>query len=208
MNKNVLEISVRSDLGGGPKHLLDLLVNNNSEHRLFSAVPTGFDYSERIKQASVDSIHIPHRKFSIITFIKIILFCKKNNIKTVHSHGRGAGYYSRPMKLLGFKTIHTLHGVHIEKTILNKIKVKIDQLLTPLTDIFICVSDGEKKCAIDNKVALSSKIKVIYNGVEVQNQKICAPKLRCLVDYLFRKATTILLPRLKDFVLNTHVRSL
>ena len=206
MTKRVLEISVRADLGGGPKHLLDLLTCNKSDIELFSAIPFGYDYSDKIISKSKAAINIPHRNFSILSFIKIVLFCKKYKVKTVHSHGRGAGYYSRLLKLFGFKVIHTLHGVHVEDGIVNKVKVTIDQLLTPFTDLFICVSNGEKKKALDYQVVNPVRVKVIFNGVLSQEPtqfKSNIPQVAMLGRLSHPKGYDLLISAIEDFCLKS-----
>ena len=204
MSKNVLEISVRSDIGGGPKHLLDLLSYNQSGHKLFCAIPFGYELSEQIKAKAVESIEIPHRSFSLIVLIKLINFCKKNNITVVHSHGRGAGYYSRLMKLFGFKIIHTLHGVHIEEGLINKIKLIIDQVLVSLTDKFICVSNGEKEKALKYKVINKSKTTVIFNGVlpqtELAKRDSKIPRIAMLGRLSYPKGYDLLIDQIEIFI--------
>lgn len=200
----VLEISSRSDIGGGPKHLLDILTHNDNKHKLFSAIPYGYKLSDKIKDKSINSVEIPHRSFSILSFFKVISFCKKNNITVVHSHGRGAGYYSRIMKLFGFKVIHTLHGVHIEKGLINYIKLKIDQLLKPLTDHFICVSEGEKKKALKYKVINEKKSIVIFNGVLPQKglstRESKIPKIAMLGRLSYPKGYDLLIDQIEIFI--------
>lgn len=171
MSKKVLEISVRADLGGGPKHLLGLLTTNQTKIETYSAIPLGYFFSDAIVANSTGSFEIPHRKFSLISILKLIKFCREKNIKLVHSHGRGAGYYSRVMKLFGFKVVHTLHGVHVEKTLISKAKVIIDKLLVPLTDHFICVSESEFQKAEKFKVINKTKTTIISNGVQVSSLK-------------------------------------
>jgi glycosyltransferase involved in cell wall biosynthesis len=210
MSCRVLEISVRSDIGGGPKHLLDLISSNNSNIELYCAIPFGYELSQNIRKASVDSVNIPHRKFSIFSFIEIIQFCRKNNIKIIHSHGRGAGYYSRPMKLLGYKVIHTLHGVHVEASFSNKLKILIDRILVPLTTKFICVSTGEKKSALKHKVIDPKKTQVIYNGVKPQqNERVQVehPTIAMLGRLSFQKGYDLLIKSIEDFcILNPDLK--
>lgn len=167
MTCNVLHISLRADLGGGPKHLLDLLLNSRTSTKFYTAIPHGHFYSQDIKDNSQKSLNIPHRRFSLIALVKLILFCKKYHIKVVHSHGRGAGYYSRMMFLIGYKVVHTLHGVHIEQTLTNKLKFYLDKLLVPLTHRFICVSHSEQTEALNRGVINNDKTVVIFNGVSI-----------------------------------------
>lgn len=164
----ILEITVRSDIGGGPKHVLDLIQNLPShEVEIFLASPLCGEYADAFKKFATEFIEIPHRKFKIKTFFELIAFCKRNDIELIHSHGRGAGIYSRLMKIFGFKVVHTFHGVHIEKTTIGKIKLLADKLLKTFTSKFICVSESEKNNALANKITIGKKTTVIHNGVAI-----------------------------------------
>jgi glycosyltransferase involved in cell wall biosynthesis len=166
----ILMISVRSDIGGGPKHLLDLSKSlRNRGLDIFIAAPCCGDFVNDFKANSSGLISIPFRRFSIISFFLLVIFAKKNGITVIHSHGRGAGIYSRPMKLLGFKVIHTFHGVHIVDSHIGKVKLFVDKLLVAFTDAFICVSESEMKNALNNKITSLKKTVVIHNGVDIPN---------------------------------------
>lgn len=202
---NVLEISVRSDIGGGPKHLLDLLKEfHGSEINAFCAIPFSGDYAQDIKDLSVDSIEIPFRKFSIFYFIKLLSFIKKNNIEVVHSHGRGAGFYSRLLKLFGLKVIHTFHGIHVDKSFVGKIKFFLDRFLGPFTDKFVCVSVGEKNDAVKYSFAIEKKIIVIPNGVNVEKRTVLPEnntfKIGTLSRLNYQKGIDILINYIDRFV--------
>lgn len=168
----VLLISVRSDIGGGPKHVWDLLSKADSFGiEYYIAAPVSGEYANYLKDLAKDNFEIPFRKFDIIYFIKLLSFLRKNEINIVHSHGRGAGLYSRLLKLFGYKVIHTFHGIHIGEGLVGKIKLLMDKLLIPLTDKFICVSESEKRSAMDQGVTKESKTQVIHNGVQFYGAK-------------------------------------
>lgn len=168
----ILLITVRSDFGGGPRHVNDLLNNLQAEYEVYLAAPEGIPFynkwksNPRIKKLFT----IPFRKFSATNFIKLARFAKKNKIELIHSHGRGAGIYSRLLKALLPKAriIHTVHGFYFQDYALLKrmTAVFIERILSPLTETVIAVSNGEK----DNMTAFNiwnpDKIKIIYNGVE------------------------------------------
>lgn len=164
----VLEISVRSDIGGGPKHLMGLIEKLDQKGiEIYSAIPKKGDYADKITSFSKAVFHIPFRRFSFSIFINILVFCKKYKIEIIHSHGRGAGIYSRLLSVFGLKVVHTFHGVHIERGLIGRVKLFIDQILLPLTDKFICVSASERINALKFKIAKDSKIVVINNGVKL-----------------------------------------
>lgn len=169
----VLHISVRSDIGGGPKHVLDLTSSFKSEAiTTYLAAPLNGEYAEKLKENNSQFYSLPFRKFSIFRFLFLVKICKSEKISIIHSHGRGAGTYSRLMKFFGFKVVHTFHGVHLEKTFIGKLKLLVDKLFVPLTDRFICVSNSEKDNAVKNNIANERKTTVIYNGVSLPDQAI------------------------------------
>lgn len=171
--KNILFITVRSDYGGGPYHI-DLLINKlPSNINIYMAYPIEgepytniWDTNKRIK----DRIYIPYRKFSPKHLLLLLKFINTNNINIVHSHGNGAGFYSRSLKLIGCKAkiIHTFHGISNQYT--SKLKYVFNILsgrfLKFLTDDFILVSKGELNSGKSKAILFENKSTVIYNGIE------------------------------------------
>ena len=94
----ILLITVRSDFGGGPRHV-DQLINNLPQNiEIYVAYPQdGTPYGQEWNSNSriKSRINIPFRKFSTKTLFEIAKFIKENSINIVHSHGNGAGVYSR-----------------------------------------------------------------------------------------------------------------
>ena len=168
----ILFLSVRSDIGGGPKHLKDIVENlskcSDPIYDITIAAPLEEPFAPKFKELSKNFIEIPKRKFSINSFLEILDYCLMNKIDLVHSHGRGAGVYSRILYLFGFRVVHTFHGIHQASGFLGKLKVLTDKILRPFTDQFICVSDDEREEAIQLKFAPQNKIKVIKNGIDYQ----------------------------------------
>ena len=184
---NILEITVRADIGGGPKHVLDLLKSfDGTDTQCFIAAPRDGEYAVKLEKLSKNKIEIPFRRFSIISFFKLIILCRREKIKIIHSHGRGAGIYSRFMKLFGYKVVHTFHGVHIENSMIGKVKLLLDKFLINLTDEFICVSETEKKTALKHKIAVADKLNVIHNGVELREVKIKKISNKMIIGTLSR----------------------
>jgi len=112
----ILHISSRADFGGGPEHLFQLLKSAKNKMDVFAACPNDFPYYEKYREllGKDKIIIIPHRKFSPSVFVKLISFITGNGINIVHSHGKGAGIYSRLLYLFtNIKVVHTFHGLHI-----------------------------------------------------------------------------------------------
>ena len=128
----------------------------------YMAFPDGFPLSEKLKEQADVYINIPYRKFSLIMFFKILLRLKRENIHIVHSHGRGAGIYSRLLFFFGFNVIHTFHGVH------TSFKAYVDKILRPFAHSYICVSSDEKSKALQHSFAHEHQIQTINNGISVE----------------------------------------
>lgn len=166
---------------------------------------------EDLKNCTPDFIDIPFRKFSLKALFKMIHFCRKNGVKIVHSHGRGAGFYSRVMKLFGFKVIHTFHGVHIEKSVSGRVKLILDKILVPLTDRFICVSESEMANAVEHKVTTKLKTIVVCNGVKVPEFSYSTKEgaelvIGTLSRLNYQKGIDILVEYISAFSKNHHIK--
>lgn len=164
----ILLISSRADRSGGPRHLLNLLTGlrkTNPSSQIWIAMPTNEVLSDSLSLLADGVISIPSRAFSIASLIQIRKLIKKHKIQIIHSHGRGAGYFSRLLYWSGARIVHTFHGVHTERSISGRIKLAIDRLLASLVHHYIFVSDDEQKKGLSLKVAPIQYQSVIPNGV-------------------------------------------
>lgn len=186
---NVLFISSRADIGGGPLQMFDIICNiDRGRFTAFAALPDEEPFYGKIAAAGAEMLRIKKRTVSITDFFKLIKFIYSNNIKLVHSHGKGAGIYSRMLKLFcpRIKVIHTFHGLHFSGKLPFKERFHqfVEKILARLTDKFVNVSGGEqiqsaivgildfKKTVIINNYLPLEKIKEIEAAVETE--KYCA----------------------------------
>ena len=178
---NIMEISCRSDIGGGPEQLFKIITNMKNVFKFYCACPDQGPYYNKIVNEGVPVFKLPHRKFEIKTFLKLLKWTKINNIAIVHSHGRGAGVYARLLKLFNrrLKVIHNFHGIHIEKKGLALI---VSRLLGTLTNKFILVSRSEQKIAIKYGLASASKCVFIENGIKIENGKYLEKERLSVLD--------------------------
>jgi glycosyltransferase involved in cell wall biosynthesis len=172
----VAHITLRADIGGGPKYL-DLLSKNINSNKIETYIfcPKDKPYwnkwksSKKIKKV----IEIPHRKFSIPHFLMIKKIIQNNKIDIIHSSGKGAGVYSRLLKIFirKVKVVHTFHGIHIENyTFLSKcMYLYYEKIMKLFTNFFINVSKGEYNQCNNYKIISKNKTKVIYNAIEKSN---------------------------------------
>lgn len=176
--KRILYITVRADFGGGPAHLLTLIENMNKQYDLFVACPKEEpywnDYSSILGEENL--IEIPHRKFSVSKFLKLSRYIRAQHIEIVHSHGKGAGLYSRLLKVFdrNLKVVHTLHGIHYQQYgRLAKVSYFwLERGLAQFTDRFINVSRGEQDEAVRLGLYTREQSQVIYNGITIDQLKL------------------------------------
>jgi glycosyltransferase involved in cell wall biosynthesis len=148
---NLLHCLTHSNAGGGQAAVFTLvksIVRYHPDIRITIMLPDNGIYVDRFKDAGFQIITFP---FESISIKNIYLF--KNlvvNIKPdiIHSHGKGAGFYSRMSAYLGLSCprIHTHHGFHLPARSLRKqIYLLLEQNLTSKTDAIIAVSPSEQK---------------------------------------------------------------
>lgn len=178
----ILLITLRSDVGGGPKHVYDLARNLKAKHSvsIYIASPLEEPFGSKFVDIADEHFVLPTRKFSLATFIKLVRFCRQRQIQAIHSHGRGAGIYSRLFKPFGYRIVHTYHGIHQEPSWKGRLKFMADVCLEPLTDVSIFVSQGELEVARKSGLARRSIVKVINNGIEYVEQRTLHKKTRVI----------------------------
>ena len=178
-NNKILFLTLRSDWGGAPKHINILAKNIGSEFQIYFAAPISEPFGKEWYSVYGEQsfFELKHRNFSILKLLQLSAFIKKNNIKIIHAHGKGAGLYARLLKLLlgsKVKVIFTFHGLHIAQY--NPLKkglyLLFERVSSKLTDVIINVSNGEQANCLKYKLFNPSKSKVIYNSIpETQNNK-------------------------------------
>ena len=170
----ILFVNLRSDYGGGPSHMFDLVTSLNSSFEKYVACPIQKPFYNLYEKSKITVFPLPFRSFSILSFFKLVRFTKRNYIDIIHSHGKGAGIYSR---LLGFFTrkpvIHTFHGIHYEKYSywVQRLYFTIERRLSQLTKYIVNVSDSENAEGLRLRLFPKSKVKIIYNGIDLEKMR-------------------------------------
>ncbi len=172
--KKILYIAISSQTGGVPRHILQALRHAKEYgYKVAVAAPDDGDYYPWFRQQAAGMLKVSLKPYSFRSLWKIRCYIRKNRIELVHSHGKGAGMYARPLKLLcpGIKVVHTFHGVYIEEygVLLRAIYCQIERRLRHWTDHFICVSQSERKEAMRLRFADRKRTSVICNGVEPEH---------------------------------------
>ncbi|MBT3584072.1 MAG: glycosyltransferase, partial [Halobacteriovoraceae bacterium] len=168
---HLLLITLRSDLGGGPRHVSDLtgFLKKQKKFQTYIASPLESPYGGQFQAEGYAHFELPHRRFSLFKLLQLLVFCHKHQIKTVHSHGRGAGAYSRFLTLFNIKVIHTFHGVHAPKNFADQVKLYLDKILNVFTHKNIFVSTSEFKQAQNLGLTMNQNFQIISNGLNLSN---------------------------------------
>ncbi len=164
-------ITARADVGGGPLHV-DLLARYlPPDIERWIACPDEEPYASAWRSSpSVRGVlAIPRRRFSLGALFELARACRRWDIDIVHSHGKGAGLYSRLLKLLRprLRVIHTVHGVHIGQygPAVRIFYLMAERLLRRLTTAFVHVSNGEQGECLALGISAASRSHVVYNGI-------------------------------------------
>ena len=174
----VLMISARSDIGGGPAHMYALCESLGSKSA-FVALPKYGEFYQRfmLRLGAAQVLEIPRQKFTLKALFVLKRFCRERGISLIHSHGKGAGVYSRLLGVLvGVPVIHTLHGYHDARygIVAKKVYALWEMLAAVFTQKIICVSESERM-NFDRKVCVDREIVVtIQNGTPVSGEPVKA----------------------------------
>lgn len=177
----VLHISARADHGGGPEHIYSLLKHAGPELTQYVASPDDPPYADRFSRLTRGRYcRIPHRQFSIPALARLIRWARAESIDLVHSHGKGAGLYSRALKpFLRVPVVHTFHGLNQDNYSDSKwrLYLALERALCKLSDGLIAVSQSDADEAYARKLASPDKLHIIANGVEIPPRR-AAPRRR------------------------------
>ena len=166
----ILFISARSDTGGGPRHLFDLLQSlEGSGVRTLVAAPDGEPFGPKFLCHSDLYVPIQPRSFSLISFFRMLWLVYSENVSVIHSHGRGAGVYSRVLGLLTRRPVlHTFHGIHSAPGFMGRVKLRLDQFLAFFPFHALFVSDSERERARQLKTVRRQRCELVPNAVDLR----------------------------------------
>jgi len=187
MNKKILYLVTQSDFGGAQRYVYDLATNISDNFSVIVASgEQGYDgeLAKNLQTKNVKYIYLHHVKRAInpyhdfLAFWQIKKLIKQEKPDVVHLN-------SSKISILGslanksivnlkskIKIVYTVHGWVFNEN-LNYFKKLIYKILERFTarfkDKIICLSEFEKNNTINNKIAPTEKISVIYNGREQIN---------------------------------------
>ncbi|MBI5475595.1 MAG: glycosyltransferase family 4 protein [Ignavibacteriales bacterium] len=167
----ILQCLTHSDTGGG-QSVVYTLVKNLRKYKPDAEVsvmlPAGGTFVERFKKLNVRVIEFPLDRISIYNIHLFNQLLSKLNPSVIHSHGKGAGFYSRISTYFGknMKRVHTYHGFHIPKNILNRnIYLQYEKIMISRTNAVIAISKSEGSELRSRFEHYSDRVSIVPNIV-------------------------------------------
>lgn len=168
----VLQLLVSTALGGGPKHVFDLVRRLPSgEFSVVVAAPDNGPFFEHFQRLGVEVAGLPLDGLSPWTLTAVIRLVQEHRIQVIHSHGKGAGLYGR---LAGWWTgvpaLHTFHGIHYRKYPLGvgRLYLRLERRLSRLSRAVIHVSESQAREAEGLGLADPARSLVVVNGIDAE----------------------------------------
>lgn len=171
----ILHITGRSDHGGGPEHLNQILLSEANSTASFIACPTNGLYWDRyLKLVGAGQLcPIPHRRLSPIALLRLTRFVRRHDIGVIHSHGMSGGIYGRLVShFCDLPCVHTFHGLPRTLTFKHGIYYQFERILSRLTHIGVAVSPSEARLINRRYPMYSNRLVTVENGIEYYDQVV------------------------------------
>lgn len=168
--RRVLHISGRSDHGGGPEHVLQVVSADLRAVTHHVACPDSGLYWERFRQrvGGERMSVIPHRRLSPAALWQLRTFILRRRIQVIHSHGMSGGIYGRCLGLLtGLPVIHSFHGVPVTPGLKHRFYQHAEQILARFTQVAVAVSAGEADLVHKRWRCYRGRLAVVPNGIDL-----------------------------------------
>ena len=146
--KSVVLQVISEGVGGGAKHVYDLVAQLRDEFAFIVACPDNGPYVDRFKDLGVSVLDLPLTATSPQSLLKLLRVMRKYGVDLVHTHGRKAGFHGRLACLLtDTPVIYSFHGLHHQKhgLLLRRLYCGIERILTRHTNLVINVSASERQ---------------------------------------------------------------
>ena len=166
----VLELLVSTQLGGGSRHVLDLVrrLPTHGFHVIVAAPPDGpmFD-----RLAAIAGGVIPLRVDCLrpSTLAAVIRIVRERGIRVIHSHGKGPGLYGRLAgRWTGVPAIHTMHGIDLSRlpAPARPLYLALERGLLTITRYLIHVSASQAQEARAIGLAIPRRSRIVMNGID------------------------------------------
>lgn len=189
MAKTIMHIAEAP--GGVERYLVTLLTKLKKypdfEHILVCSTTFDKDKFKGLvkKTIIVDSMHnaisFSSDSKAVLAVRKVIKYYKPD---VVYCHSSKAGAIGRMANFgINNKLIYNAHGWAFNMKGVSSKKIKayelIERMLAPMADKIVCISEYEKKSALEHEICKESKLVIINNGIDFDEYKKIQAKSRC-----------------------------
>jgi glycosyltransferase involved in cell wall biosynthesis len=174
---NILHITARSDTGGGPEVIRQLIAGSPPDLSHFVAGPADPPYWDRWRTLLGPGAlqPMPGGRFHIRVLPRLVRFAEHSSIHLIHAHGFGGGLYARPVAAwLRIPCLHTFHGFY-PRGLSGFLRQGLENLLAPLTAAGVAVSSSEAGLIGRRIPGLRGRLTVVPNGVPVPEDQTASP---------------------------------
>ncbi|MBI2162331.1 MAG: glycosyltransferase family 4 protein [Candidatus Rokubacteria bacterium] len=170
----VLELLTTTTLGGGPRHVYDLVRHLPAgEFEVAVAGPRDGAFFERFHDLRLAVSEIGANRLSVRALIATLRLVSGFRTQVIHSHGKGAGLYGRlAARWTGVPAVHTFHGLHYEsyQPRLQQLYLGIERRLSRWTHTIINVSRTQEAEALALRLVEPRQNVTVVNGVDLDTQ--------------------------------------
>ncbi|MCD7741494.1 MAG: glycosyltransferase family 4 protein [Ruminococcus sp.] len=180
MNNRIRILHVAQSAGGVDRYIR-MLIKNLDHDRYENIVIASEDFNERDYRNLADGFTYlkMERKINAANFRQVSALrklIKKYNPDIIYAHSSIAGALTR-MASIGLKKvcIYNPHGWAFNMKCSKKKQeayILIERLLSAFCDRIICISEAERKSALNNKICGNDKLIVIYNGIDIEGRDL------------------------------------
>lgn len=167
----VLHLLVTTALGGGPKHVFDLIRRlPRKEFEVLVAAPADGPYFGRLTGLGVEVMVLSLNRLHLRTLASLVRLVRQRRIQVIHSHGKGPGLYGRLVAWwTGLPAVHTFHGIHYERysRLGQVLYLALERRLSRLTHTVINVSSAQEAEGLALGLFAPTQSVVIVNGIDV-----------------------------------------
>ena len=166
----VLEV-ISEGIGGGAKHVYDLVSRLRDEYAFIVACPNNGPYVDRFEDIGVRVFDLSPTAVSARSALRLLWVIKRYGIGLVHAHGRKAGFHGRLASVLArTPVIYSFHGLHHQKhgVLFRTLYVGIEKALRRHTARVINVSCSERRECLALGLSDARRSLVIPNGIDWQ----------------------------------------
>lgn len=167
---HIVQCLTHNAAGGGQQVVLTLARAINAVHPEFRQsviLPPGGPYSPHFRALNLQVIEVPLNALTGRTLLSFLSSIRGLSPDIIHSHGKGAGFYSRSFGGTSVRRIHSFHGFHPPNSQPSRsLYLHLESALSRRTDLFISVSRSEEADILSHLKPALGKTAVIPNVVD------------------------------------------